>query len=79
LAKTLGLQSGVLVANAPPGSPAAESGLRDGDVIVKVSGQPVRNVGEVRELVGRASEDGERSVDLETVREKRTRRVTLRW
>jgi membrane-associated protease RseP (regulator of RpoE activity) len=79
LARTLGLQSGVLIANAPPGSPAAESGLRDGDVIVKVSGQPVRNVAEVRELVARASEDGERSVDLETVREKKTRKVALRW
>ncbi|MDB4882281.1 MAG: hypothetical protein JWL95_1047 [Gemmatimonadetes bacterium] len=79
LGKTFGLQYGVLVANAPAGSPAAESGLRDGDVIVKVESQPVRNVAEVRELIGQAVDSGERSVELETMRDKRTRKVTLRW
>jgi S1-C subfamily serine protease len=78
LGRTLGLQSGVLVANAPAGSPAAESGLRDGDVIVKVEGQLVRNVAELRDLIARAVENGDRSVELETVRERRTLRVTLR-
>lgn len=79
LGKSLGLQSGVLVASVPPGSPAGESGLRDGDVIVKVDGNPVRSVFAVRELVARAAENGERSVDVEVVREKRKRTVTLRW
>jgi predicted metalloprotease with PDZ domain len=79
LAKSVNLPSGVLVANAPAGSPAAESGLRDGDVIVKAELQPVRSVADLRELIGQAAEGGERSVVLETVREKRTRKVTLRW
>jgi S1-C subfamily serine protease len=78
LGKTLGIQAGVLVTNAPAGSLAAESGLRDGDVIVKVAGQIVRNVNELRELIGQAVENGDRSVELETVREKRTLKVMLR-
>jgi predicted metalloprotease with PDZ domain len=78
LGRTLGLQSGVLVANAPAGSPAAESGLRDGDVIVKVEGQLVRNVAELRDLIARAVENGDRAVELETVRERRMLRLTLR-
>jgi S1-C subfamily serine protease len=79
LAKSLGIQPGVLVTAAPVGSPAAESGLRDGDVIVKAELQRVRSVAELRELIGQAADNGERSVVLETVREKRTRKVTLRW
>ncbi|MEO8560811.1 MAG: PDZ domain-containing protein [bacterium] len=79
LARTLGLQSGVLIASAPASSPAAESGLVDGDVLVKVDGQTVRNVNEVRDLIARASENGERAVSVEYVREKRTRKTTLRW
>jgi predicted metalloprotease with PDZ domain len=79
LGRTLGVQSGVLIANAPASSPAAESGLRDGDVLVKVEGEPVRNVNDVRELIGRAGENGERSVAIEYVRDKRSRKATLRW
>jgi serine protease Do len=79
LGRLTGVQSGVFITNAPASSPAAESGLRDGDVIVKVDGQPVRSVRDVRELVGRAGENGERSVKVEYVRERRTRTTTLRW
>jgi S1-C subfamily serine protease len=78
LGKTLGIQSGVLVTYAPAGSLAAESGLRDGDVIVKVAGQVVHDVREVRELIGQAVEDGDRTVELETVRERRAVKVMLR-
>jgi hypothetical protein len=79
LGRTLGVRSGVLIATAPASSPAAESGLRDGDVLVKVDGEPVGNVNDVRELIGRAGDNGERSVAIEYVREKRTRKATLRW
>jgi predicted metalloprotease with PDZ domain len=78
LGKTLGIRSGVLVTSTPTGSLAAESGLRDGDVIVKVAGQVVRNVNELRELIGQAVENGDRSVELELVRERRTLKVMLR-
>ena len=79
LGRTLGIKSGVLITSAPVSSPAAESGLRDGDVLVKVDGQAVRSVNDVRELIGRAGENGERSVAIEYVREKHTRKATLRW
>jgi predicted metalloprotease with PDZ domain len=78
LGRTLGIQSGVLVASAAPGSLAAEAGLRDGDVIVKVAGQTVRTVAELRDLIRQSVENGDRSLDLETVREKRAMKVTLR-
>ncbi len=44
LAKEFGLNdtnSGALVAEVTPGSPAARSDLKDGDVIVKIEGKPV--------------------------------------
>jgi S1-C subfamily serine protease len=68
----------VLVTSAPASALAAESGLRDGDVIVKVAGQVVRSVNELRELIGQAVENGDRSVELETVRERRMLKVMLR-
>lgn len=79
LGRTLGVRSGVLIANAPVSSPAAESGLRDGDVLVKVDGEPVRNVNDVRALIGRAGDNGERSVQVDYVRERQARTTTLRW
>jgi serine protease Do len=79
LRRLTGVQSGVFITNAPASSPAAESGLRDGDVIMKVDGSPVRSVPEVRALIARAGDNGERSVTVEYVREKRARTTTLRW
>jgi serine protease Do/serine protease DegQ len=42
----------VLVANVAAGSPAAQAGLRAGDVIVAVNRQPVRTVAELTRLLG---------------------------
>jgi S1-C subfamily serine protease len=67
------------VTSAPVGSPAYESGLRDGDVIVKVGGQAVKNVSEVRDLVGLANDDGEHAIEMEILRQKKTQRLTLKW
>jgi serine protease Do/serine protease DegQ len=41
-------QSGVLVANVAPGSPAAQRGLRPGDIITGVNRQKVENLGDFR-------------------------------
>jgi hypothetical protein len=79
LKKSLGLQSGVLVATVPRGTPADESGLKEGDVIVRVARQPVRTVVQVWQLVTRVAEDGEREVDLDLIRLKQTRTLKLRW
>jgi serine protease Do len=79
LGRTLGVRQGVLVTNAPAGSPAYESGLRDGDVILRMAGETVRTVGEVRQVVGMASYNGEHSVPVELMRAKRVRKAILRW
>ena len=75
----LGVRRGVLVANAPMGSPAYESGLRDGDVLVKAAGQQLRTVGELRERVAMSADNGEHALVLELVRARRVRSATLRW
>lgn len=78
LGRTIGVSSGVLVTRSALGSLAYESGLRDGDVIVKVAGQAVRTVVDVRDLVRLANED-RREAELEILRQKVARRLVLRW
>ncbi|HJQ20805.1 MAG TPA: PDZ domain-containing protein [Gemmatimonadaceae bacterium] len=77
LGRALGTSSGVLVLRVAPGSPAAESGLRDGDIILRASGTPVRSVREVREQLLDA--DGDAGVKLLLLRERKQREITLRW
>ena len=79
LARSIGVPRGVLVINAAVGSPAYRSGLRDGDVVVRVDGALVRTVAELREQVQAAVDNGESSVELDSVRERKPRKVTLRW
>ncbi|MEP6731228.1 MAG: PDZ domain-containing protein [bacterium] len=79
LSQTIGVSSGVLVTSAPMGSPASESGLRDGDVILKVGGQAVRAVSEVRDLVRLANDSGEHAVDVELLRQKKGMKIVLKW
>ena len=77
LGRALGARAGVLVLRVAPGSPAAESGLRDGDVILRASGSHVRNIRELRQVLQDA--DGEEGVKLIVLRERKQRDVTLRW
>jgi len=77
--RSLGVPPGLLVTMVPVGSPAAESGLEEGDVIIRVSQQPITTVRELRELIGRSMADGERSVAVELQRGKARRTLTLRW
>jgi len=79
LARTVGMSRGVLVTLAALGSPAYRSGLRDGDIIVRVAGEPVSTVVAMRECVQAAVDNGDSEVDLEVMRDKRSRKVTLRW
>ena len=47
---------GVVVVGVQPGSPAAEAGIRQGDVIVEVNRQPVNSVSELKETISKSKE-----------------------
>jgi serine protease Do len=51
---TLTVQEGVLIGQVIPGSPAEQVGLREGDVIVEIDGQPIRDAEQVQQLVDAA-------------------------
>ena len=69
VAKRLGLagKSGVVVAKVLPGTPAAAAGLEDGDVIIRIAGQPVRDGHDLQMKV--ANLPLEKSVDITVVRD----------
>jgi serine protease Do len=76
LGETIGVERGVLVISVAPGVPAHESGLVDGDVILKADGRDVRTIHELRRLV--AGSDAQ-AVKLDVARRGKVRQVTLRW
>jgi serine protease Do len=79
IADGLGLKSteGAIVDEAQPGTPAAEAGLKSGDVITKVNGQAVKDAADLTRHVG-ALKPGEK-VDLSFMRDgaEKTVSVTL--
>jgi len=50
-AQTIGLDAGVLVLRAPIGTPAADAGLRGGEIVRAVNGTPVRDAGALLRLL----------------------------
>jgi S1-C subfamily serine protease len=77
LGKALGTKAGVLVLRAAPGTPAYESGLRDGDVILKAAGRAVSSVRELRSVL--VDGDREEGVKVGILRERKQRDIVLRW
>jgi membrane-associated protease RseP (regulator of RpoE activity) len=76
LGRALGAETGVLVRGTGPGTPAGRAGLRDGDVIVRVAGQRVTSVRELREVL--ANTDAGAGVKIVIVRERKEQELTLR-
>jgi serine protease Do len=70
-------QSGVVVTDVAPGSPAAEKGLRPGDVIIEANRQKVGDPASVAEAVRNASEQGSESVLLLVRRDGQDRFVAV--
>lgn len=64
-AKDLGLPestSGVVIVGIEPGSPAAETGLRPGDILTKANGAPVGTPSDLKTQIASAREAGKKSV-----------------
>jgi membrane-associated protease RseP (regulator of RpoE activity) len=75
-AHIFGVPGGVLVTDVFS-DPARASGLRGGDVVLRADGQDLTSVAQFRRIV--AAHRADRTVDLEIVRQKRPRTLTLRW
>ena len=78
MATRLGLaasEQGVVVSQVDPNGPAADAGIRQGDVIQEVNRQPARNVNEFREALQRS---GSRPALLLVNRRGSTVYLTLR-
>jgi len=74
-----GVSEGILVLRVAPGTPAASSGLRGGDVIVRVNDDDSEGVRDLQRAVQRASSRGGRSVSLVVKRKKNEQAITLQW
>ncbi|WP_025034594.1 Do family serine endopeptidase [Bradyrhizobium sp. DOA9] len=70
-------QNGVVVTDVDPQGPAAERGIRTGDVILNVGGKAVSNAGEVRSELAQAKSSGKRSVLLQVRSAEATRFVAV--
>lgn len=74
-----GVDQGILVLRVAPGTPAASSGLRGGDVIVRINDEDCEGVRDLQQAVQRAGSRGGRQVALVVRRQKKEQQVTLRW
>ncbi|MCU0625312.1 MAG: PDZ domain-containing protein [Gemmatimonadaceae bacterium] len=79
LEEILGTDEGALVLRVAPGTPAADAGLRAGDVIVRVDDRDVRTPRDVRRRMATTAERGSRSMALVVMRKGAKRAVTLQW
>ncbi|HEX2717238.1 MAG TPA: PDZ domain-containing protein [Gemmatimonadaceae bacterium] len=77
LGQPFGVEKGVLVLQVVAHSPAAQAGLRSGDVIVAVNGSEVLTPLQVQRAIARAAKDG--SVRLSLVRKKKPVTTLLVW
>jgi serine protease Do len=77
LAKQFGLSGpgGALISGLKPDAPAARAGLKNGDVILKVNGQPVESANQLRLRISQTAPGT--SVKLEISREGKTEDVNV--
>ena len=68
---------GVVVTSVDPNGPAAEHGVKTGDVILNVGGKSVANVGDVRSALSEANSNGKHSVLLQVKTADATRFVAV--
>jgi S1-C subfamily serine protease len=76
LAQLTEVEQGVFVVEVTSRSPAAQSGLRGGDVIVSAEGRPVTAPRMLRELMDQSET---KEVRLHVMRMKKGQTVVLKW
>lgn len=66
LATGFGLKdkNGVLVAQVEPGAPADNAGIKQGDIIVSLDGQPVLNIGDFRNTIATSAPESEHKIGV---------------
>lgn len=72
----LGADHGVLVIDAPSGTPAADAGLRNGDIVVQVAGEDVASVRELRRALERRASQA--TIELQIVRDKHKQTIKIK-
>jgi serine protease Do len=72
-----GSEQGVVVAEVDPSGPAADFGLKAGDVILEVAGSAVKTPDELRKALGKARSEGKHSVLMRVKSEQGTRYVAI--
>jgi serine protease Do len=78
LPQFFGVAGGLLVTHVLADSPAAAAGLRSGDVIVRVDGQPVRRGRDLSAVILQSlSQQGEAPVTVEIIRERQAQQLLL--
>lgn len=75
MAESLDVEAGVLIGRITPGGPAAEGGLRAGDVVTAIDDEPIETSGRLRTLI--ATGGPGRKVALSVVRNRKKLRVTV--
>jgi serine protease Do len=77
LAEKFGMKSskGVLISDVMPDGPAAQAGIRTGDVILEVDGTPVDSAARLRLVI--ASKGGDGRVEIELLRDGRRRTLKV--
>lgn len=78
MAKSLGLSqtSGAIVSEVQAGSPAAEAGLKEGDVILSLNGKPVDSSNSLRNHIAPLGPDA--TVKLNVMRDGKEREMTVK-